>query len=65
MSPQAEERFHILAMLSRYEAAYKNALRFARVNTSDNVADLQGPLYDLVKYYKNKIRSLKERLRKI
>lgn len=59
------ERFHLLAMLSRYEAAYKSALRFAKVNSNSNVADLQSPLYDLVIYYKKKIVHLRTKLRSL
>ena len=59
MSPQAIQRFELLKQLARYDDAYKRALKFASINSDDGVADLTSPFYDLVKYYKGKIKHIR------
>ena len=63
MNPPTELRYQLLQQLSRYEEAYKRALRFASYNTVNGVPDLSSPFYELVKDYKARILKLRKELR--
>ena len=63
MNPVTLYRTDILKMLARYEDAYKRSLTFAKLNSGCGVVDLSSPLYEMVRYYKNKINELRKKLR--
>lgn len=59
------ERFELLTKLSRYEDAYKNAIRFAQaqINAEGNIVQLNSPLLDLVRHYQQLVKKTREQLR--
>lgn len=48
--------------LKRNEEAYKTSLKLA-IAAGDGLIDISSPLFELVKYYKNKVAKLKTELK--
>lgn len=64
MTPTTQLRINILSKIALYEKAYKQAIRFLNLEAeTGSLVQLNSPLADSAKYYKEKIEELRKQLR--